>query len=116
MKIINTGCFYFGTDGTAYHGIVDLSPDEYLHAISDILQNKKVSDNLNGAGEYPYLSKNVLIDDIKQVINNRKKNETVDLYALRVSATDYIVAMFKNKSRYHYKRQNYIIRVKHNTK
>lgn len=103
MKIINTGLFYFGTDGTAYHGKIQLSKREFNKAIKTIMADRRVNRQYLGVGKYPYLSKNLLGDDINAGYRG--------LYSLRVSATDYIVSLFKNKGRYHYKRQNYIIQV-----
>lgn len=103
MKIINTGLFYFGTNGTAYHGKIFLSQIQFKYAIKHILTNRKVNKQYLGIGKYPYLSKDLLKEDIENGRDN--------MYALRVSATDYIVSLFKNTSRYHYKRQNYIIQV-----
>jgi hypothetical protein len=104
MKIINTGLFYFGTDGTAYRGKIKLTQANFDRAIKHIMANKQVSkDYINGSGKYPYLSKKLLQADIKAGNGG--------LYALRVSATDYIVALFKNTSRYKYKKQNYIIQI-----
>lgn len=104
MKIINTGLFYFGTDGTVYRGKIKLTQKEFDKAIKSIMDNKQISKNLaTGLGKWAYLSKDVLQQDIKDGKNG--------MYALRVSATTYIVNMFKNTSRYHYKQQNYIIQV-----
>lgn len=103
MKIINTGLFYFGTDGTAYHGKIILTKKEFGEAIKSIMSNRKVNKAYLGVGKYPYLSKDLLQEDIAKGVQNH--------YALRVSATNYIVDMFKNTSRYHYKPQNYVIKV-----
>lgn len=92
MKIINTGIFYFGTDGTVYRGKIKLSEEEFAKVKRNIFRNKKAS---------YHLSKNDL----------QKCPVIPAQYALGVTATDYIVSLFKNESRYHYKRQNYIIQV-----
>lgn len=109
MKVINTGLFYFDyADGTCYRGKIELTKKEFDKAIKHILSNRKVNKHYLGVGKYPYLSKIMLCQDIakgRQV----KKNER--WYALRVSATDYIVSLFRNKSRYNYNKQNYIIKV-----
>ena len=104
MKIINTGLFYFGTSGTAYHGKIVLSKREFNKVVKSIMSNRQISKNYQGAGKYPYLSKDLLKEDIARGKNN--------MYRLRVSVSDYIVSMFKNTSRYHYKRDNYIVVVK----
>lgn len=99
MKIINTGLFYFGTDGTAYHGKIKLSQSEFTKACQSIKRSKKIDD----------FTKRLMADDLmrfKYVGNGSW------LYSLRVTVTDYIVKMFQNDSRYHYKKQNYIIEVK----
>lgn len=103
MKLINTGLFYFGTDGTAYRGKVKLTQKEFDYAINHILKNRKVNKAYLGIGKYPYLSKDLLKEDIAKGRHNQ--------YALRVSVTNYIVNLFKNTSRYHYKPQNYIIEI-----
>jgi cytidylate kinase len=107
MKIINTGLFYFGTDGTAYHGKIKLTEKEFSKAFDTILKDRKVNKQYLGTGKYPYLSKIMFIQDIAKGIRTKKVNQ----YAVRVSATQYIINMFKNESRYHYKPQNYIIEV-----
>lgn len=109
MKIINTGLFYFDyADGTCYRGKVILNKKEFNKAIKHILSNRKVNKHYLGIGKYPYLSKVMLKEDIARA---RQVNKNEKWYALRVSATEYIVSLFKNKSRYNFKRQNYIIKV-----
>jgi hypothetical protein len=98
MKIINKGVFYFGTDGTAYRGTIELSQKEFDKALKSIAKTKKIDE----------FTKNILIKDIQL----GKVSSHGVLYALRVTITDYIVVMFENTSRYNYKRQNYIIKVK----
>lgn len=104
MKIINTGLFYFGTGSEAYHGKIVLTKKEFDKAIKSIMRNPRISKMYQGGGKYPYLSKDLLTEDIAKGKDN--------MYSLRVSVSDYIVNMFKNTSRYHYKKQNYIIVVK----
>ncbi len=109
MKIINTKLFYFGfSDSTAYHGKIKLSKREFNKAIKHILGNRQVSKTFQGSRKYPYLSKYLLKEDLQKIVPTKNGNQ----YALRVSATNYIVNLFKNKSRYHYKKQNYVIEVK----
>lgn len=109
MKIINTGLFYFDiTSGTCYHGKVILLEKEFNLAVKHILGNRKVNKHYLGVGKYPYLSKIMLCQDIAK---GRQVSKNERWYALRVSATDYIVSLFRNKSRYNYKKQNYIIKV-----
>lgn len=104
MKIINKGLFYFGNSGTAYHGIIELHQKEFDRAIKHILRNRQVNKFYSGAGKYPYIGKDMLKEKLSQAKDG--------LYSLGVYVNDYIVGMFKNTSRYHYKRQNYIIRIK----
>lgn len=99
MKIINKGVFYFGTDGTAYRGTIELLQEEFYRAMACIYRD---NDNLD------LFTKDILKRDLDQ----RKYYKDYMLCALRVTITDYIVAMFENTSRYNYKRQNYIIKVK----
>ncbi len=104
MQIINTGLFYFGNDGTAYHGKIKLTSKEFIKATRHIMNNRHVAENyINGSGKYAYMSKKLLREDLAKGKNG--------MYALRVAPTNYIVSMFKNTSRYHYKQQNYIIEV-----
>ena len=108
MNIINTGLFYFGTSGTAYHGKIKLSNTEFLKAIKHIMSNKKINRQYLGIGKYPYLSMELLKKDIASGIHSNG----ISRYSLGVSVTEYIVNLLQNNSRYHYKRQNYIIEVK----
>lgn len=110
MKIINTGLMYFpqNSEGSAYRGKIKLTKAEFRRAINKIMLDKEVSDGINGSGKYPYLSKNLLREDLEKRKVERKGCTD---YALRVGFADYIQKMFKNTSRYHYKRQNYIIQV-----
>lgn len=101
MKIINKGTFYFGTGGTAYNGTIELSFKEFDKAMKSIAKTKKIDE----------FTKNILIKDIQQGKISLLDKKTT-LYALRVTITGYIVSMFENTSRYNYKRQNYIIKVK----
>ena len=107
MKIINTGLFYFGTSGTSYHGKIKLSQREFDYAIHHILKNRAVKKEINGAGKYPYLSKNKLKEDMDRC----ERDCAPCKYSLGVSVNDYITNLYKNQSRYHYKRQNYIIEI-----
>lgn len=104
MKIINTGLFYFGTSGTAYHGKIILTRREYNRAIKHIMSNRAISKHYNGAGKYAYISKDLLKERIAQGQDN--------CFSFGVYVNDYIVKLFKNTSRYHYKRQNYIIEIR----
>lgn len=104
MKIINTGLFYFGTSGTAYHGKIILSQKEYDKAIKHIMSNRKINKYYSGAGDYAYIGKDLLQERIAQGKDNR--------FSFGVYVNDYIVALFKNTTRYHYKRQNYIIEIR----
>ena len=99
MKIINTGFFYFRTDGTAYRGKIKMSQKEFTEALQKAKRSKKIDD----------FTKRICAEDLMKF--KEGKNNTY-LYTLQITMTDFIVKLFKNESRYHYKRQNYIIEVK----
>lgn len=108
MNIHNTGSFSFEKDDSSYRGKIKLSKAEFRRAINKIMLDKEVSEPVNGSGKHPYLSKQLLREDlIKRKVERRGCTD----YALRVGFAEYIQGMFKNTSRYHYKQQNYIIQV-----
>ena len=97
MKILNTGLFYFGTDGTAYHGKIKLSQREMDYSIHAFMKDRKIEKT----------TKEILMRDVERCENDCYPFK----YALRVTFTDYLTSLYKNQSRYNYKRQNYIIEI-----
>jgi len=108
MKIINTGVFYFEKSDAAYKGYIFLELSEFNKVIKSIMNNKEICEYVNGTGPYPYLSKTRTRSLIESSRTDRKGCTE---YSLGVSVNDYIIRKLKNESRYHYKPQNYIIRV-----
>ena len=102
MRIINR-IQYTTLCDSVYRGRIELTKKEFDYAINHILKNKQVSNNIDGSGKYPYLSKSLLKEDIKKGKNN--------IYCLRVGFAEYIQNLFKNKTKYNYKRQNYLIKI-----
>ncbi len=105
MKIINREQFTNLCD-CHYKGKIELTIDEFNFAVDNIMKNKKVNRFINGVGKYPYLSKNLLKEEIKKGKDG--------VYCLGVSFADYIQELFENKSKHNYKQQNYLIVVKNN--
>ena len=102
MKIINRDQ-YTNLCDAVYKGRIELTRDEFRNAVNSILTNKEVSNEFQGAGKYPYLSKELLKEDISKGKDG--------IFCLRVSFADYITDLYKNTSRYQYKRQNYLIKI-----
>lgn len=109
MKIINTGLRYCGGSSSAYHGVMRCTRKEFNRIVNKILKDKNVSKYHNGAGKYPYLSKDFLKENLQTKATNTGKYYE---YALGVGFAEYCVKNIKmEKSRYHYKRQNYVTQV-----
>lgn len=108
MRILNTGNFYFPNSEGSYRGYIKLTKAEFRRAVNKIMLDKEVHDGINGSGRHPYLSKNLLREDIEKT---RFECAGCTQYALRHGFAQYVANLFKNESRYHFKAQNYIIQV-----
>lgn len=103
MKIINREQYNYDFNDCIYKGRIELTKVEFDYIVNHIFANKDVSDCFQGAGKYPYLSKDLLKEDIAKGKNG--------IYSLRCSFSDYVVNRFKNQSKFNYKKQNYLIKI-----
>lgn len=119
MKIINDKREYTRLGDSVFNGRIELTKKEFDYAINHILKNRQVNKYYSGAGKYAYIGKDTLKEKLKQSEHrnlsrydlSNGKTGAYTIYALGVYITDYIVGLFKNKSRHNYKRQNYLISV-----